>query len=166
MIAVDTSILAYAVNRFAPEHARAVRVVEDLVNGDRAWALPWPVLHEFLRGVTHPHVVARPLGVREASAFVAELLSGPSVHLLSPGPAHLETLIEVLEAYPVPDGMPSGLEIAVLLEEHGVREILSADRDLRRFAFLTVIDPVHGAGWNPTAPPARRHRVLGGTRRS
>ncbi len=43
MQALDTSLLAYAVNRHAPEHARAARVVETLANGALPWALPWPV---------------------------------------------------------------------------------------------------------------------------
>ena len=61
MVAVDLSLLAFAVNRFAPEHPRAARVLEDLADGGLPWALPWPSLHEFLELVTHPHAVARPL---------------------------------------------------------------------------------------------------------
>src|SRR5262245_12254921 len=34
MIALDVSVLAYAINRFAPEHTRASQVVDDLVNRD------------------------------------------------------------------------------------------------------------------------------------
>ena len=53
-----------------------------------------------------------------------------------------------------------------MLREHGVRELLSVDRGMRRFAFLTVVDPIHGPAWSPGAPPARRYRTLltGGTR--
>lgn len=165
MIALDTSVLAFAVNRYAPEHPRATRILEELVNGDRPWAIPWPVLHEFLRWVTHPHVVARPLRGRDAAAFAEELLASASVHLLSPGPSHFAALIEALEAARASEGLPPGLEIAALLREHGIREILSADRDLRRYGFLTVIDPFHGSGWQASAPPVKRHRVLGGPRR-
>src|SRR5204862_3320384 len=69
VIAVDTSVLAYAINRHAPEHARAAQVVEDLVNGDTAWALPWSVIHELLRFVTRPHVAPRPLKASDAWGF-------------------------------------------------------------------------------------------------
>jgi uncharacterized protein len=165
VIALDTSILAYAVNRYAPEHPRAARIVEELANGDQAWALPWPVVHDFMRWVTHAHVVARPLSAGDAAGFVEELLASPSVQLLSPGPAHLAAVLESLDLVRGGEAMPPGLEIAALLREHGVREILSADRDLKRFGFLTVIDPFHGSGWTPAATPARRHRVLGGSRR-
>lgn len=162
MIALDASVLAFAVNRFTPEHPRAARVLEDLVNGDRPWALPWPAVYEFVRLVTHPHAVARPLGSGEASAFVDEVLASPSIHLLSPGAGHLEALRDVLASTRAGGEPPPGLETAVLLKEHGVRELLTADRGMRRFAFLTVIDPVHGPGWNPETRPTRRYRMLGG----
>lgn len=165
MIAIDTSVLAYAVNRYAPEHLRAARIVEDLANGDASWALPWPVVHDFLRWVTHAHVVARPLSGPDAAEFLEEVLASPSVQLLSPGAAHFGAVLETLASVRGGEGTPAALEIAAVLREHGVREILSVDRDLRRFGFLTVIDPFHGVGWSPAAPPARRHRVLGGGRR-
>ena len=69
MIAVDVSVLAWAVNRYAPEHRRAAGVLEDLVNSAKPWALPWPVVHEFMRLVTHPHFVARPLRAGMALAW-------------------------------------------------------------------------------------------------
>jgi uncharacterized protein len=166
MRAVDVSLLAYAANRHAPEHARAARVVETLVNGDAPWALPLPVVHEFLRLVTHPHAVARALAPTDAWAFVEALLSSRSVRLLAPGEGHAVALAEVLRTLPA-GALPPGLETAVALREHGVRELLSADRGMRRFAFLEVRDPIRGEAWSPDEPPRRRYRVLrpGPTRR-
>ena len=158
MVALDASVLAYAINRFVPEHPRAVRLVEALVNGGQPWAIPGPALHEFLGLVTHPHAVARPLTAGDAAAFVDALLASPSVQLLSPGPGYRSALAEVLESA-AGAGLPAGLEVAVVLKEHGVRELLSADRRMRRFAFLTVIDPIHGE-WTPASSPARRYRML------
>ncbi len=160
MRAVDTSLLAYAANRHAPEHARAVRVVETLANGETPWALPWTVAHEFLDLVTHPHAVARTLTPSEAWAFVEALLASRTVRVLGPTEAHASALAEVLASLPPGQPVPPGLDTAVLLREHGVRELLSADRGMRRFAFVEVRDPVHGEPWSPAEPPARRYRVL------
>jgi toxin-antitoxin system PIN domain toxin len=158
MIAVDTSVLAYAINRYAPEHRRATQVLEDLANGEVPWALPWPVVHAFLGLVTHPHAVARPLKPGDAWAFVESLLASPSLRMLSPTERHAAVLAETLAG--MEPGSAAGLETAVVLREHGVRELLSADRGMRRFGFLTVRDPVHGEVWAPEAAPARRYRVL------
>jgi hypothetical protein len=160
MRAVDSGVLACAVNRFAPEHARASRVLEELAGGDVPWALPWPAAHEFLALVTHPHVVARPLAAADALGFLDELLKSASARPLGPTERHAAVLAEVLAMMPAGPGVPGGLELAVVLREHGVRELLSADRGMRRFPFLTVRDPLHGAAWNATEPPERRYRRL------
>ena len=160
MLAVDVSVLAYAINRFAPEHPRAARVVEELVNGDAPWALPWPAVHEFLGFVTHPHAVVRPLGAGDAWAFVESLLASASVRALAPTDRHAAVLAEVLAGSSLLPGTVAGLETAVVLREHGIRELLSTDRSMRRFGFLTVRDPVHGEPWTPETAPARRYRVL------
>jgi predicted nucleic acid-binding protein len=162
MLALDASVLAYAVNRFAPEHPRATRVVEDLANGDVPWAVPWPAIHEFLGFVTHPHAVARPLGAADAWAFVERLLASPVLRVLGPTDRHGAVLSQVLSAAPGLGLDLHGLETAVVLREHGVRELVSTDPAMRRFPFLSVRDPVHGRAWSPDAPPARRYRVLRG----
>ena len=160
MVALDTSILAYAVNRFAPQHARAARVVETNVNGELPWALPSSVAHEFLRVTTHPHAVARPLEPGDAVAFLRRMLDSQAAHFLAPTERHLGLLAELLDPSNHGPGSPPGIETAVLLREHGVREILTCDRGMSRFRFLVVIDPIHGEPWSPGAVPKRRYRVL------
>ena len=162
MRAVDASILAWAVNRYAPEHARAAAVLDELANGERAWALPWPAVHEFLARVTHPHAVARALRPAEAWTFVEELSQSPSLRFLGPTPRHAEAAAEVLALLRGDrPGLPPGFEVAVVLREHGVRELLTADRGMRRYRFIEVRDPVHGEPWSPAEKPTRRYRTLG-----
>jgi predicted nucleic acid-binding protein len=161
MRAVDTSLLAYAMNRYAPEHARALEVIDELANGERPWALPWPAVHELLARVTHPHAVARALRPADAWSFVEELGTSASVRFLGATPRHGAVAAEVLEMLRgEPGPLSGGFELAVVLREHGVRELLSSDRDMGRFRFLDVRDPVHGELWSPDERPARRYRVL------
>jgi len=162
MFALDTSVLAFAVNRYAPEHPRAARLLEELVNGSTPWALPTPVLHEFVSRVTHPHAVARPLRPAEAAAYLEQVLESPSVRVLAATSEHAAVLLDLLGSIDAPGGVLPGFEIAVLLREHGVRELLSADRGMRAFSFLTVRDPLHGEPWSPTERPTRRYRRLMG----
>lgn len=157
MRAVDTGLLALAVNRWAPEHARAARILEELANGDEPWALPWSVATEFLARVTHPHAVARPLRAEEACGFLELLLSGPAARPLAPTARHAEVLREVAAMLPGEAGLPEGIETATLLREHGVRELLSFDPALRRYPFLTVINPLRR---DIEPGPRRRYRML------
>lgn len=158
MLALDAPLLAYAVNRYAPEHRRASEVVEALINGDAPWALPWPAAHGFLRMVTHPHRVARALKPSEAWSFLGPIVASPSVRLLGPTPRHASVLVEVMGSIDGADA-PRGLETAVLLKEHGVRELLTTDRGMRRYPFLVVRDPLREAD-RPLGAPVRRYRRL------
>lgn len=161
MIAIDTSLLCFGVNRFAPEHSRAARVLEDLVNGERPWAIPWPAAHEFLARVTHPHAVARALRPADALGFLDELAGGAALQWLGPTERHAAIAVDVLGLSGHAEaGLPPGFEVAVVLREHGVRELLSSDRAMRRYRFLDVRDPVHGELWVPAERPARRYRTL------
>jgi len=161
MVAVDASVLAYAVNRFAPEHARAARLVEDLARGEQPWALSWPAVHEFLAFVTHPHAVVRPLKPGDAWAFIEGLLASPSLSVLPPTERHADILAELVSGVSGGPGGLAGLEVAAVLREHGVRDLLSTDRAMRRFGFLAVRDPVHGEPWVMSTRPTRKYRALG-----
>src|SRR5262245_11596228 len=97
MIAIDATLLAYAVNRYAPGHARAAAVLETLVNGDTPWALPWPAVEQFLELVTDSHGVARPLSATDAWGFVELVLASPSVRALGPTERHASVLAGVLQ---------------------------------------------------------------------
>lgn len=160
MRALDTGLLACAVNRHVPEHARASRVLDALANGEPPWAIPWTVAHAFLALVTHPHAVARPLASEDAWAFLERLMESSSLRMLGPGPRHAAVMAELVSGLGAEHGLPAGLGTAAILREHGVRELLSADRGMRRYGFLTVRDPLHGPPWSPGEAPARRYRVL------
>lgn len=162
MIAVDTGLLALAVNRYAPEHARASEILESLANGDTPWALPWSVVQEFLQFVTHRHAVARTLSPADAWAFVEALTASHSLRLLAPGPDHAAACAEVLALRDPSAGtsLDPSFATAAILREHGVRELLTNDAEMRHWRFLEIRDPLHGEAWSPAARPARRYRTL------
>ena len=108
--------------------------------------------------MTHPHAVARALKPSEAWSFLGPVLASPSLRLLGPTPRHATVLVEVLGSIDATSGPPPGLAVAVLLREHGVRELLSTDRTMRRYPFLDVRDPTRET--EETTTPRRRYRRL------
>src|ERR1041385_3664246 len=162
VIAVDAGLLVLGVNRYAPEHARAAELLETLANGDAEWALPWSAVHEYLAFVTHPYAVARVLGADAAWGFVRSLAESPGLRFLGPTERHAATCAEVLSLRDatVTGGLDPSFETAVILREHGVRELLSTDPGMSRWRFLDVRDPLKGEPWSPGSRPARRYRTL------
>lgn len=143
MIAVDTNILVYAHRADSEWHDRARPVVRTLAEGRSAWAIPWPCLHEFLAIVTHPRIFNPPTPVPAAIDQVDAWLESPSVVLLSESGAHWSALRGMLDAGRIAGPQVHDARIAALCIEHGVRELLSADRDFSRFPELTLRNPLH-----------------------
>jgi toxin-antitoxin system PIN domain toxin len=141
VIGVDTNILVYARRREMPNHAAARGLLEKLATGTAPWALPWPCLYEYIKVITNPRLFRQPDTLADALSDVESLAASPSVVLLGHGPAHIKHLRRAAE-----DGLPIGgqihdAHIVALALEHGVTELLSSDRDFRRFRLLAVRDP-------------------------
>src|SRR5260370_817885 len=82
---LDANILVYASNQRDPVHAQAIQLVQDLAAGPDLLYLFWPVVLGYLRIVSHPAILPRPLSPREATANAEALLRRP--HVRAPGEA-------------------------------------------------------------------------------
>ena len=144
MIAVDTNILVYAHREESPFHERAFRRVAELAEGVATWAIPWPCLHEFLAIVTHPRIYAPPTPLARALDQVDAWLESPTLTLLAESTAHWSTLRALLARGRIAGSQVHDARVAALCQQHGVRELWSADRDFSRFAGLAVVNPLIG----------------------
>ncbi|MCC6623053.1 MAG: PIN domain-containing protein [Deltaproteobacteria bacterium] len=143
MFAVDTNVLVYASDRSFGEHARCRDRLEGWRRQAMPWFLTWNVLYEYLRVVTHPKVLVRPWSASAAWGFVQALLASPALTVLRPTERHDVILAQTLAEVPELRGnLLFDTHTAVLLREHGVRQIVTRDIDFARFGFLEVVDPL------------------------
>ena len=142
MIAVDSNVLIHAHRQDSRWHARARACVRDLAEGRGAWAIPWPCLHEFLAIVTHPRVYAPPSPVASAIDQIGAWMESPSLVLIGEPRDHWSILRGHLVAGQVHGPMVHDARIAAICVGHGVRELLTADRDFSRFPSLTTRNPL------------------------
>ena len=82
MIAIDTNLLVYAHRRDSGWHAPAAQALRRLAEASRPWAIPWPVIHEFLAIVTHPRIYDPPSTAAQACGQIDAWLASPSLVLL------------------------------------------------------------------------------------
>jgi toxin-antitoxin system PIN domain toxin len=141
MTALDTNILVYARRKEIPHHREAFRLVQEFSQGERPWALAWMCVYEFLRVVTHPRVFNPPTAMETVLEDLDSLLASPSLHMLGEGPGHRGLMRRMLLEGKATGNLAHDAHIAALMLEHGVTEILTADRDLNRFPGIKVVDP-------------------------
>jgi toxin-antitoxin system PIN domain toxin len=140
---VDTNILLYAVNPDTPEHGPARALVEEWRAGDRPWFVTWGIAYEFLRVSTHPSVFPAPLDLPAAREWLRILLLCPSAGVLVETERHDQVLDEVVRLHPRAAGnLVHDLHTAVIMKEHGIPEIRTADTDFHQFRFLDVVNPL------------------------
>jgi toxin-antitoxin system PIN domain toxin len=142
VIAVDTNVLVYAHREDSPWHEAAYAQILRLAEGQAAWAIPWPCIHEFLAIVTHPRIYAPPSPLEVAIDQADAWLESPSLVLLGESETHWLELRGMLQAGRVAGPMVHDARVAALCRQHGVRELWSADRDFGRFPGLKVKNPL------------------------
>jgi len=142
VIAVDTNILVYAHREDAEWHSTAFEKLRNLAEGNAAWAIPWPCIHEFLAIVTHPRIYKPPSSLAAAIDQVEAWLESQTVVLLAESNVHWQQLKELLISGKAAGAKVHDARIAALCLQHGVSELWSADRDFGRFPNVPVVNPL------------------------
>jgi len=140
-VTVDANILVYASNRADPAHGPARSLVERLARGPDLFYLFWPVALGYLRIVSHPGILPRPLSPADASRNVERLMERPNVR----SAGELDGFWDVFSATAA--GRARGNEVpdvhlVALMRQHGVRVLFTRDRGFRRFDGIDVVDPI------------------------
>lgn len=142
MFLVDTNVLVYAADRRATEHPVCLESLERWRRRDAPWYVSWGVLYEFLRIVTHPRVLRRPWSARSAWQFVQRLLAAPALGVLTESPRHRSVLHQLVSEDPrLAGNLFHDAHIAAVMREHGLRRIVTYDRDFGRFDFVQAVEP-------------------------
>jgi toxin-antitoxin system PIN domain toxin len=142
VIAVDTNILVYAHRQDSEFHAPAVEIVRTLAESFHEWAIAWPSVHEFFAIVTHPRIYRPPTPISRALAQIEAWLGSPSLVLLGETSKHWLNLRALIVEAKIEGAKVHDARIAALCMQHGVRELLSADRDFSRFPQIAVRNPL------------------------
>lgn len=141
MILCDVNVLVYARRRDSPDHERYRDWLEDLVNGQQAYAVADPVLNSFIRLVINPRIFANPTPLAGALEFADLIRHRPHAVQIDPGPRFWRIFsmlaLELnLSTKQIPDAY-----LAALAMEHGC-ELATADHGFARFPGLRWRHPL------------------------
>ena len=138
-IALDANVLVHAHRSDSPRHAAATRKLAELAAGPQQIAVPWTVIYQFLRVVTHARVFSAPSPAGVAWRFCEDLFEFPDLVLLSETERHAAVLEELLATVAPVGNHVHDAHIAAAMIEHGVRDIVTTDAGFRRFPGIRVI---------------------------
>jgi uncharacterized protein len=156
LIAVDTNILIYAHRVDSPFNARSRPALERLAASGTPWAIPWPVVHEFLAIVTGRAFGERRTPIDIAFATITSWLRHPSCRTIGETADHLAVLAGLVRRAEQAGGAIHDARIAAICLEHGVEEFWTVDRDFSRFPDLRTRNPMIATLQEPVATYAVR----------
>jgi uncharacterized protein len=137
---LDANILLYAFNKEATQHTVCRNWLEDALNSEELVALPWQTLLAFVRISTNSKAFRRPLANTQACEIVNGLLARPNVRVIEASERFWEILRGQIVEAQVSGSLVSDAALAALAIEHGA-DMVSVDRDFRRFRGLRLIEP-------------------------
>jgi len=138
LIAVDTNILVHAHREEMRLYRPARERIAALSEGPDPWGIPVFCLAEFVRVVTHPGIFDPPSPLDIATLAIGRLLASKSHVLLIPGPQFWPILAEIAREGDARGNLIYDAQIVAVCREHGVRDILTQDRDLARFPGVRI----------------------------
>lgn len=141
MVLTDVNVLVYAHREDTPDHRTYRTWLQDLVNGDAAYAVSGLVLSGFLRVVTHPKVFKTPSTIGQALAFADQIRNQPNAVPVEPGARHWEIFGRLCVESGVKGNLVPDAYLATLAIESGC-EWITTDRDFRRFKGLRWRHPL------------------------
>jgi toxin-antitoxin system PIN domain toxin len=145
VLLVDTNIFVYAADIDSNFHAPCNEWLERQQRRMGAWYTTWPIIYEFLRVTTHPRIKRHPFSLSTAWEFVEALLASPGLSVLVATDRHAEVAAGVISELPHLGGnILHDAHTAILMREHGIKQICTRDTGFNRFPFLEVIDPIRG----------------------
>ncbi|MGL5816148.1 MAG: TA system VapC family ribonuclease toxin [Phycicoccus sp.] len=140
-VTVDTNVLVYASDTGSSRHRAAAGLIARLAVENRLVTLLWPSIMGYLRIVTNPRILDRPLSPADAMGNVDRLLALAHVRCVGESDRFWRTYRETADAVVPRGNLVPDAHLVALMREHGVREIWTHDRDFRLFDGIVVRDP-------------------------
>lgn len=139
-VTLDVNVLVYASNERDVVHTSAQALLARLAAGPGLVYLFWPAVMGYLRIVTHPTILERPLAPATAIENMTRLLARP--HIRAAGEGERFWSLYQSEGGKARGNAVADTQLVALMREHGVATIYTRDRGFRRFDGITVRDPL------------------------
>ena len=141
MLLPDVNVFIYAHRESSPRHGEHLQWLRQALAGPEALGVSELALSGFVRVVTHPRAFDPPSTPKQALTFAGQVLRGPSVTRLRPGPRHWELFQDLVQrASATGNRVPDAYHAALALESGCT--LITNDRGFGRFPGLRWREPL------------------------
>lgn len=143
MRSIDVNVLLHACFTGSPEHAAAVRCIEDCRRAEGGLSVLSQVAAAFVRIATDSRVYPEPLTAAQAVAFLDSVLAGRAARIVHPGPGQWAMFTSMVANMALTRGDVTDAWLAAAAIDARA-DWYSFDRGFARFRGLRWIDPATG----------------------
>jgi predicted nucleic acid-binding protein len=135
--------LIYAANSAAPEHAKALALVNEMLANPSEWIIADQVLWEFYKALRHPKILQKPRSAAQASAQVRFMREQSGVACCTCETGHFDDIITQLEKPSFPYQRTHDTVLATTLRRQGVKVLYTRNiKDFAEAGLPKLINPI------------------------
>jgi uncharacterized protein len=145
MKSLDTNILLYAANSSAPEHAKAILIVNTMLASPTEWVIADQVLWEYYKALRHPKILKKPCTAVQAAAQVRFIRQQSGVSCCAYEVESFDDVAGILEAPRFPYQRTHDTVLGITLLRQGVTTFYTRnEKDFANLGFQQVVNPIDG----------------------
>lgn len=143
MNSLDTNLLIYAANTAAPEHSKALAVVNSMLARPAEWILADQVLWEFYKALRHPRILQHPRTAAQAAAQIRFLRQQSGVACCTYETTLFEEVVARLQRPRFPYQQTHDAILGATLRRQGVKVFYTRnEKDFADSGLSQVINPI------------------------
>lgn len=138
---VDVNVLVYVASLDSPHHKTLHQWWENAMNAEEVIGLCWPSLTGFIRVMTHPRIMAKPVPLNDCLDRVNQWLYHPITQLVSEAENHWSTYRSAMAETKAVGKLSTDAHFAALAISRGAT-LVSCETDFSRFRHLRWENPL------------------------
>ncbi|MFI7226808.1 type II toxin-antitoxin system VapC family toxin [Nonomuraea angiospora] len=142
MLLSDINVLVNAFRREAPTHVACHKLVDELINGDSAYAVTDYVINGVIRVLSVEALYDVAPTMEQILTYVGQVRNQPHAMVVNPGERHWEIFTRLCRETDARRKLVPDAYLAALAIEHGC-EFVTCDKDFARFQGLRWRSPLN-----------------------
>jgi predicted nucleic acid-binding protein len=139
---LDTNVLVYAADKNSPFFEGSRKLIESGFAGEIDLCISPQTISEFFAVITDSKRVENPRTQKEAITEIKKYLQSKRILKIYPGPETSNTMVDLLERYPVKKQEIFDLQLVATMLSNRVKRIFTFNReDFLKFADIEVVEP-------------------------